>query len=165
MRKKAPLWYNNFSEKYYQSAQVLAESKIPHNEVINYLRGLSIELLLKAILCTQTKDKPPKGHKLESLADKVGLSLNKHERDLLQLFTFIIEYAGRYPVSNNPEKDTAYHEKFLQTHFHTKDRLGKHSIYKPDEDSKSRLNQNNFQKLYRKILDKFIESYESGWQG
>lgn len=76
--------------------------------------GLCIENILKAIII----DKEPKtidagklrkwpgktGHELPLLAKKADINLNETQLDLMERFTFFIDWAGRYPVPKSETK-------------------------------------------------------------
>lgn len=77
-----------------------------------FLIGLAIENLLKGLWIEQTNvteetlasDKLPQEmriHKLNILVDKLSLNFSKLENDVLDTFTELIEWKGRYPIPLN----------------------------------------------------------------
>lgn len=74
--------------------------------------GLSIELLLKAILVADLKgdfEKLPHTHDLHALANKAGVLklLNENQHSLLQILSEFILWIGKYPVGRTEGKTEA----------------------------------------------------------
>ena len=61
-----------------------------------FFAHLAIEKALKAHVCKQTSEVPPKMHNLARLAEKAGLVLEPEQRDFLLAFD-IHQLEGRYP--------------------------------------------------------------------
>ncbi len=66
--------------------------------VFRMLSGMSLELLLKAILIRQNKTFPTKGHDLLKLVERAAMSYTTREAGLLDLLAHAITWQGRYPV-------------------------------------------------------------------
>jgi hypothetical protein len=63
------------------------------------LCGMSIELLLKAVIVASAKQ-PESTHNLKKLASDAGVTYTSEQIDLLQILTESIVWDGRYPVPN-----------------------------------------------------------------
>lgn len=81
--------------------------KVACPSVFRMLCGMSIELLLKAII-VQHGNKPEKTHKLEALANQAKLSVTPTQEQLLRVLSESIFWDGKYPVPlKKPDFDSA----------------------------------------------------------
>ena len=174
-RKKAPLWYLNFAEKHLVSVQILEHSIENKNygnkvdsswgehfdfsqldPVVNMLRGLALELLLKAVYVSQNHDKyPPETHRLIDLADKCNIDLKTNQKNILKLLTNYIRFAGRYPTAKKEKEQNDFYNNY--TSQLKKVKVGNISITSHNLKGKSYLSQKNFKEFYSYILSYFNE--------
>ena len=77
------------------------------------LCGMSIELLLKALIVAQQQD-PGKTHKLKQLAIKAGLQLDRRQQGLLDILSEAVIWYGRYPVPLEGAQMQRFHDLSLQ---------------------------------------------------
>lgn len=68
--------------------------------VYHMLCGLSLEVILKAILA-QRNQNIPEIHDLNDLAARVGIKRSPQEKNLLKYYTSAVVWAGRYPTPKN----------------------------------------------------------------
>ncbi|GHS81483.1 hypothetical protein PAGU2196_23170 [Pseudomonas sp. PAGU 2196] len=65
--------------------------------VYHMLCGQALEVIMKAVLVSRGET-PPEVHKLNDLADLVGVKRNQHQKRLLSFYEASIWWAGRYPI-------------------------------------------------------------------
>lgn len=65
--------------------------------VYHMLCGLSLEVLMKAVLVNKGET-PPEHHDLNRLAHLLGVKRNSQQKQLLNFYQASIQWAGRYPI-------------------------------------------------------------------
>lgn len=123
--------------------------------------GLSIELLLKAILVINSKGKfedLPHSHNLTKLAEAAGVYnlLNKSQKDLLEVFSEFIYWAGKYPVAKT-------HADYIRSGEIMQKRLEQHSsgnltFYKSNP--KTNPSWENYNDLWNVFASEYWKKYE-----
>jgi hypothetical protein len=69
--------------------------------VYHLLCGMALEVVMKAVLAQQGKRVPPI-HRLNELADQVGFDRNETEQRLLNYYSEMVYWAGKYPTPRDP---------------------------------------------------------------
>ena len=103
--KQISYWRNSAIEDWQVAAELIAQNRIRHGL---FFAQLSIEKLLKALVCHQSRDIAPRIHNLNRLAEIAKLKLSRKQMDTLaDMNAYNIE--GRYPdtVGNPPSLDEA----------------------------------------------------------
>lgn len=83
--------------------------------VYHMLCGLALEVILKAVLANRGEDVPP-SHRLNHLADLVGVERTDEERRLFDYYSDSIVWSSRYPMPKapTPEKLEAFYARANQ---------------------------------------------------
>ncbi|HET6805992.1 MAG TPA: hypothetical protein VFH59_11190 [Frateuria sp.] len=69
--------------------------------VYHLLCGMALEVILKAVLAQ--RGQPIRAiHRLNNLADEVGLDRSDAERQLLRYYSEVLYWAGKYPTPKDP---------------------------------------------------------------
>ncbi|MEJ5310816.1 MAG: HEPN domain-containing protein [Anaerolineae bacterium] len=93
IQKQIAYWQNSAVEDWQVAQDLLEQHKVRHSL---FFAHLSLEKLLKAIVCHHTQDIAPRLHNLVRLAELTGLSWTEEQIDTLaEMNVFNIE--GRYP--------------------------------------------------------------------
>jgi len=87
--KQVDYWRQGANEDWDVAAKLVEDGKVRHGL---FFAHLALEKALKALVCRQTQDIPPRIHNLVRLGELAGLKPNDRQADLNQ---FSIE--GRYP--------------------------------------------------------------------
>lgn len=95
LRTSPIYWYQKACEL--KAASEVLESSTNPGSVSELLRGLSLELLLKAIILARS-GVTPAVHDLNHLARTAGLEVDPTEVDFLDLLSASTVWVGRYPV-------------------------------------------------------------------
>jgi hypothetical protein len=105
MRRAADLVWDQFSSELSAFSKGAEDSGEPFTGgVAMMLYAFALENLLKAGLAAKGVGALPNGnfalksHKLEDLAEELGLNFYAHERELLERLEHFLEWAGRYPI-------------------------------------------------------------------
>jgi hypothetical protein len=110
--KKHDVWYNS-AISFYEAALVIHDNDeriTSSTRVFVFNAGLSIELILKAILAAK-RLKIRQTHNLQQLAKEAGVNFNCA---LLKVFTTSITWLGRYPVPNKESDWDDYNDILLE---------------------------------------------------
>lgn len=98
IKKQILYWQNGSYEDWEVALELFKRQRIRHSL---FFAHLSLEKMLKAILCRKTNDLAPPIHNLVRLADLGRVILNEEQRDLFaDVNEFNIE--GRYPEMLTP---------------------------------------------------------------
>lgn len=93
IQKQIDYWHQSAVEDWQVAQDLLNQRKVRHGL---FFAHLSLEKLLKAIVCRHTQDLAPRLHNLVRLAELTGLLWNEAQIDTLaEMNIFNIE--GRYP--------------------------------------------------------------------
>ena len=93
IQKQIAYWQNGAIEEWDLAQDLVKRNKTRHGL---FFAHLALEKLLKAHVCRQTQDLPPRIHNLTWLAELAALSLNQTQVDILaEMNVFNLE--GRYP--------------------------------------------------------------------
>ena len=150
-RIKAPTWYYNFAEKHSTSAKILEDSKVAHiDEISTLLWGLSVELILKAIICSKTQKAPKFTHNLNELASTADVLLTNDEKQICLMLTGYIEFAGKYP-SGKDAKTMNHFNRVMSINNYEFEGSGILSVRRPKTTGKSRLTRENIEDLYERL--------------
>jgi HEPN domain-containing protein len=107
-------WYREASA-FHDAAVVLYNHEERFTRVFAFNAGLSLELVLKAILVAKGI-KIPKTHKLPGLADLAKIDVDEDQKYTLESFATIIEWSGRYPTPISKEKWDDFYDRILERH-------------------------------------------------
>ena len=118
------------------------------------LCGMSLELLLKAVLVAQGKS-PKATHDLVELCAQAGLASTEDENDVLRLLSGSIVWEGRYPVPKT-EKSFADHAELRLKVMFDEFPLGSLKAYRGNDS----LSWDNFQPLWGKIYAAYDRATE-----
>ncbi|HDQ44446.1 MAG TPA: HEPN domain-containing protein [bacterium] len=92
-------WRVGAEEDFSVALKLIQDKRVRHGL---FLLHLAVEKVLKAHVCKQTSDIPPRIHNLVRLSEIASLELNQEQLDLLaDLNSFNIE--GRYPDFDLPQ--------------------------------------------------------------
>ncbi|MBJ2280139.1 HEPN domain-containing protein [Pseudomonas sp. MF6767] len=96
------IWYSMRSENHQSVSETLGLGKgfsmhTACNPVYHMLCGLSLEVLMKAVLVSRG-DAAPEIHDLNELASLVGTKRNINEKRILRFYQESVVWAGRYPI-------------------------------------------------------------------
>lgn len=95
IKKQIAFWKNSATEDWSVAKQLVNSGTVRHGL---FFVHLTIEKLLKALICKNSHNLAPRIHNLSRLAGLAGIALNSDQVDLLaEINTFHIE--GRYPES------------------------------------------------------------------
>jgi HEPN domain-containing protein len=93
IQKQIAYWQNGASEEWDLAQDLVKRNKTRHGL---FFAHLALEKLLKAHVCRQTQDLPPRLHNLTRLAELAKLPLDQTQVDILaEMNVFNLE--GRYP--------------------------------------------------------------------
>ncbi len=91
-------WRSGAEEDWLVAQELLARSRVRY---ALFLTHLALEKALKAHVCRQTQDLPPRMHNLVRLAELAGLKLTQGQLEVLaEMNAFHVE--GRYPFMPAP---------------------------------------------------------------
>lgn len=103
-------WLAGSAEDFDVASSLVDQGKIRHGL---FFAHLSLEKSLKALFCQNQQELAPPIHNLLRLADKAGLALNPHQRELLaEVNSFNIE--GRYPELHLPVPTQVTAEEYIE---------------------------------------------------
>jgi len=123
------------------------------------LCGMSLELLIKAVLIMQKEDVKPV-HDLSALARHAEIPLDQAERGLLDLLTHYVVWYARYPV---PRRNTAENVRelgrLIDEHLFEKASFGGLTIM--SRRTPGPLDWQQYNSFWSKIASKFWELYPS----
>lgn len=96
------IWYSMLSENNQSVTESLGLSKgfsmsTACDPVYHMLCGLSLEVIMKAVLVSRGDD-APEIHDLYELAKLVGMKPNVNEKRILRFYQESVIWAGRYPI-------------------------------------------------------------------
>lgn len=115
-------WFN-IARSFYEAAILLnSSSKNSPSIPYYYNAGLSIELLLKAIILSKHKSFKI-DHNLVQLSKDSGANLTKDQEHTLKLLSEIIIWRGRYPIPKTKGQWNNYMDVILEKHI-VKERAG-----------------------------------------
>ena len=98
IQKQVEYWKNGAIEDWVVARDLVNQKRVRHGL---FFAHLSLEKLLKAHVCRQTKDLAPRIHNLSRLAELAELSINQNQTDILaEMNAFSLE--GRYPDPLTP---------------------------------------------------------------
>lgn len=99
IQKQIAYWQNGAIEEWDLAQDLVKRNKTRHGL---FFAHLALEKLLKAHVCRQTQDLPPRIHNLTRLAELATLNLSQTQVDILaEMNVFNLE--GRYPdLSTTP---------------------------------------------------------------
>jgi hypothetical protein len=113
--------------------------------VFQMLCGLSLELLYKALIVSQSKALPkPPTHALKQLATTAGVPVSKKDAKLLDVLTEVVSWAGRYPLPNR-RHHVARFTALRSDALYDRKPLGKRYVLTPN----GALSWNGFDRLWR----------------
>ena len=93
IQKQIVYWQNGAVEEWDLAQDLIKRNKTRHGL---FFVHLALEKLLKAHVCRQTQDLPPRIHNLTRLAELTALALDQTQVDILaEMNAFNLE--GRYP--------------------------------------------------------------------
>jgi HEPN domain-containing protein len=93
IQKQIAYWQNGAVEEWDLAQDLIKRNKTRHGL---FFAHLALEKLLKAHVCRQTQDLPPRIHNLTRLAELTALALDQSQVDILaEMNAFNLE--GRYP--------------------------------------------------------------------
>lgn len=124
-------------------------------DVFRMLCGMSLELLLKAILVSKRLDVPHK-HDLVALAESAAVPLDDRDRGLYAILTECVRWDGRYPVSKTLDEfeDLAeLEERLLTDVIGTSGRL----VFRQGNDA---LSWDGFDRLWKQAAVHYVPSTE-----
>jgi HEPN domain-containing protein len=107
-------WYKIATE-FHEAAVVLYEHRNHFTRVFAFNAGLSIELLLKAILIAKGMD-ARRTHNIGELAKLAQIELNEDQRCTADLLAAVVEWRGRYPAPTSERKWDDFHDSILERH-------------------------------------------------
>lgn len=93
VEKQVAYWRQGAAEEWEVARDLLAKN---HPRHCLFFAHLTLEKILKAHVCRQTRDLAPRLHDLLRLANLAGLSLKDSDRDFLKVFG-VYQVEGRYP--------------------------------------------------------------------
>ncbi|MFH0976769.1 MAG: HEPN domain-containing protein [Spirochaetota bacterium] len=105
IEKQIQYWHQSSDEDWDVASNLIDNYKIRHGL---FFIHLSLEKLLKALICKKTNDIPPRIHNLVRLCEIADINPNDSQLDILaEMNAFNIE--GRYPDSRiqSPDIQTA----------------------------------------------------------
>ncbi|MDI6800454.1 MAG: HEPN domain-containing protein [Thermodesulfovibrionales bacterium] len=108
-------WFNRACS--FNEAAILLKGSSESSPSIAYYynAGLSIELLLKAIILAKSKSFGT-NHNLIQLSKNSGVSLTKDQECTLELLSEIIIWSGRYPIPKKEGQWNNYHDVIFEKH-------------------------------------------------
>jgi HEPN domain-containing protein len=93
--KQITFWRDSAQEDWAVARQLVDSGRIRHGL---FFAHLTIEKILKALVCKQSQDLAPRIHNLSRLSEMAGIALEPEQLDVLaEMNAFHIE--GRYPES------------------------------------------------------------------
>jgi HEPN domain-containing protein len=93
--KQITFWRDSAQEDWAVARQLVDSGRIRHGL---FFAHLTIEKMLKALVCKQSQDLAPRIHNLSRLSEMAGIALETEHLDVLaEMNAFHIE--GRYPES------------------------------------------------------------------
>jgi len=99
VERQIDYWRQGSAEDWEVAVQLVKDGKSRHGL---FFAHLALEKILKACVCRQTHDVPPRIHNLIRLSELAGLKLNDQQADVLaDMNQFNLE--GRYPESYAPQ--------------------------------------------------------------
>ena len=108
-------WFNR-AHSFYKAAILLNGSSESNHSIAYYNNaGLSIELLLKAIILSKSK-RFATNHNLVQLSKDSGVNLTEDQECTLELLTEIIIWSGRYPIPKKEGQWDNYHDVIIEKH-------------------------------------------------
>lgn len=114
--KKNPDAWLASAEEFHRAALALsAENRDGVTPPYFFVAGMSLELLLKAIL-VKRGDVPKVTHNLTKLCGDCGIKVSEEHGRALTLLTEMIIWSGRYPVPNTSKEWDEYHDAKLEEH-------------------------------------------------
>jgi HEPN domain-containing protein len=93
VEKQVAYWRESAAEEWVVTHDLLEKGHLRH---CLFFAHLTLEKILKALVCRKTRDLAPRMHDLLRLATLAGLSLEESNRDLLKMFG-VYQMEGRYP--------------------------------------------------------------------
>jgi len=150
-------WYHQ--AMVFNSTAELLQKELQGVTIIPYLynSGISIELVIKAIIVAQKKE-PPRTHNLKKLCDFAGITFSKKEGLTLELLTESIIWLGRYPAPNNEKDWDRYYDDILEKHIiRTTDGLSGKTMVNND----TFPTKENYELLWNKFMDEFAKTVEN----
>ena len=148
------LWFNlafSFNEAV-KALNEVSDKTTDGKRVLFFNAGLSLELMMKAII-VYGNNKPDTTHNLRALSEQAELGLDNEQKYLLDMFTAIIVWLGRYPAPNKETDWDNYHDNILEK-----------SIIRSNEGNTYRVmaNPNRFPSLetYLEIWEVCMRKYE-----
>jgi hypothetical protein len=120
MSKNAAAWHR-LAVGYNLAAGILNElrDRIPSDtRQFAFNAGLSLELILKAILARKQIDIPTRaaGHDLVGLSELASVPITDNQRQTLDLLTATVIWSGRYPTPNSEAKWDEYQDVTFEAH-------------------------------------------------
>ena len=98
IKKHIEYWRKGAEEDLLVGKQIIKNGYVRHGL---FFIHLALEKLLKALICKQSQDLPPKIHNLSRLVELLNIDLTTAQHDFLaSMNAFNIE--GRYPVPQIP---------------------------------------------------------------
>lgn len=108
-------WFSR-ARSFYEAAILLNDSSESSLSISYYYNaGLSIELLLKAIILAKSKSFET-NHNLIQLSKDSGVNLTKDQECTLELLSEIIIWSGRYPIPKKEGQWDNYHDVIFEKH-------------------------------------------------
>ena len=93
IEKQVAYWRESAAEEWIVAHDLLEKGHFRH---CLFFAHLTLEKILKALICGKTRDLAPRLHDLLKLASLAGLSLEEGDREILKLFG-IYRLEGRFP--------------------------------------------------------------------
>lgn len=106
------IWHSN-AILFHHAAKVLYRARKSVGEyrirVASFNAGLSLELLIKAVLAKKNITIPTHHH-LRQLSELAKINLNKNQKDALDIFEEMFVWVGRYPTPKKEKDWDEYHD-------------------------------------------------------